>query len=681
MRGIYFNGNWITKPGAYADIDALGMTGKTNGIQKVIALIGESEGGVPGEIMWFDNPTSARRVLRGGELLKGAEKAWAPTKKDGKIGEGAGLIGVIRANEAKQSSLKLGNGKAITASIGEAIKNETNVGSGIITSSGTYTGTTDEIFEIIISSEGSNLKDAATFKWKKSTDSDWSTDVSASGDSPIELSDGVAILLDSGTFNFEDRYVIKAIAAKDEEMVVEIVSKDYGAWTRKLQVKLETGELAGTKKLTVFNWEDNKYEVYDNLGVALILKYTGDQSYSAIEIIPDIYGKAKKLVTKIGSDKTSAIEDIAIDLTDTRFSRLQDVANYINGFSNYVCEIHEDTPYNLIPEDLDSGVFELENGEVVVTAFWMDMKKRIANESDTIEITNVSRGSSLPVNIDFTNLQGGSNGTVPSSWIQYFDKLSSHPITYLVPMTGDMSIHSEARAHADFQSKVMGREVFVICGGYKKETIEKTKSRAKTYNSDRVQLVYPGFYDREINGDLVLYPSYVTAAMHAGRAAFLEDGESATFDYYNIDSLEYELQPDQISELLTSGVAPFEFVLGKGNRLVQDITTHTDTNKSLYTERSVRVLADSFNKELREKVEELIIGKGGTLTSVTSVKNLVIGFLKEKMREEKIVGYRNVTVTYNNKVIYIEYEAAPVEPTNFALIQGHFYTAEEILIG
>mgnify|MGYP003292316333 CR=1 FL=1 len=76
-QSVYFNGELITIPGAYSTVDTSLMATKgDNSGAKIIAFIGECGGGEPEVVQFFNEPTSARKVLKSGDLLKACEKAW-----------------------------------------------------------------------------------------------------------------------------------------------------------------------------------------------------------------------------------------------------------------------------------------------------------------------------------------------------------------------------------------------------------------------------------------------------------------------------------------------------------------------------------------------------------------------------------------------------------------------------
>jgi hypothetical protein len=675
-NGIYFNGRWIIHPGAYGGIDASAMTSMSTGSQKIIALIGTSKGGIPGEVMWFTDPTAAKKTLKGGYLLKAAQKAWGPNS----AAQGAYTIACIRANQAIQSLLPIGDEIPVVASIGPAVKAETNASTGVVTSSGTYTGTTDVTIEIIIDSADSDSLTNVTFGWRYSGENWKAEKITVPSDgSAVSIENGIKVTFGPGSYKQNSVWKITATSKKDNTTVGTIVSADYGAWTKKIQCKMEDGTKTGTKMFTTNYYEDYTIEVIDNIGACFYLRYTGTQPYARVNIEHDASGKAVSLTTKIGVDESHSIIDLNIDLTDTRFSGIRELVDYISQYENYSCRSYAVVSSGIKATDLDAvDSKDILTEEVLLCSIWKDLEIQLNSLSKLVKFNRTAYVSGPPKNFDYINLSGGSDGVTPSSWLSYFDLLSTYEINYVVPLTGDEAIIAEAKEHVNYVSTNMGRERSLKVGGNAGESVEQTQARALSYSSDRVQLAYPGFYDTNEYGEQELYPPFITAAMLAGRQAYLDIGESATFNYFNVVSLEKNLNPTEVNSLITSGVATFEYVINKGYRLAQDITTYTNDTISLYTERSVRDLADSLNKELRTKIEEEIIGKKGVVTNVESIKNLTISFLQQKIRDSVIVAYKNVSVRYTNRVIYVDYGGAPVEPVNFALISGHFYTADQI---
>lgn len=106
IKGVYFNGRWLTHPGAYSKVDAEEMVRKTGVGGKIIVMLGEARGGKPEEVLWFNNPATAKAILKSGDLLDAMNLAWSPTPE----GEGADVIGAMRVNPALQSDYTLKDG-------------------------------------------------------------------------------------------------------------------------------------------------------------------------------------------------------------------------------------------------------------------------------------------------------------------------------------------------------------------------------------------------------------------------------------------------------------------------------------------------------------------------------------------------------------------------------------------
>lgn len=581
---VYFNGELLTIPGAYSSVDTSLMATKgDNDGAKVIAFIGESEGGEPGAVQFFNEPVSAKKVLKSGDLLKACEKAWNPvskTKSGVKLG-GANMIACIRSNKATKSSCKI--------------------------------------------------------------------------------------------FKQPD----------DNEAQLEFGSKDWGENTAH-QIKMTDGSLEGTKKIVIYDQTSNAYETFDNLGNAFTINYIGSKPYAEINIYLD-GNHAMYLQTKIGADAESAEEDISVKLDNITFKSLKALILHLQSYENYVVSAANSYNTRLKVTDIDfvtAGDIKLQSGSNAyrITAVYADIKNRLETISQLVELTAFNKSKGEIANFDYITMTGGTKGSSPASWIDYFDALSNLDIFYIVPLTADVPIHAELASHIDTLSGNLGRERRGIVGGLNNETVPQTLERAREIASDRIQVVHGGFYDYGANSELELYPPYILAAAHAGRAAFLEDGESATHDVYRMSAPEYKLERNEITQLLDGGCLAFEFILGKNGtgqsyvRLVQDLTTDTTSLDSVHTERATGALADAINKQIREELDELLTGKRTTNSDLTSAKNKVISVLDDRKRKGHIVDYKDVYLSKTGTVTTVDYSVAPAEPNNFTLITAHYYS-------
>lgn len=464
----------------------------------------------------------------------------------------------------------------------------------------------------------------------------------------------------------------------DGQLVIS--SKDWGANTA-FQVKLQDGTVKGSKKLVTYDQVNGTYETIDNIGALFTLKYTGNQKYAEVNIQPsdDNYSY---LTTKVGEDAETATEDIKIKLDRIKIKSIKTLIGEIQAYENYQLVIPGNYNPRLKVTDLDEvSALDITSAQPI-TAVYADMKSKLENSSQLIELTSFDASKGKIENFDYITLEGGTEGVSPASWVKFFDALSNYDIFYIVPLTGDKAIHAELIAHINELSGSMGRERRCVLGGNIGETLLETIDRSKTAAFDRVQVVYGGFWDYDSNNELTLYPPYILAAQHAGRAAYLEDGEPATHDVYRMAAPEYKLERNEITQLLQNGVLAFEFVLGKTGtsqsyvRLVQDLTTDVLSTDTVHTERATGALADSINKQIREELDDLLTGRKTTSSDLTSAKNRIISILDDRKRKNQIIDYKDVYVTKSGTVTEVDFSVAPAEPNNFTLITAHYYSQD-----
>lgn len=469
----------------------------------------------------------------------------------------------------------------------------------------------------------------------------------------------------------------------DEKAQLVFGSKDWGENTAH-QIKMGNGSLNGTKKIVIYDQTNGLYETIDNIGNMFTINYVGEQPYAELNIYMD--GEhSMYLQTKIGADKDTAEEDIKIKLDTNVFKTIKSLILQLQSYENYVVSSTNSYNTKLKVTDLDfisEADIKLDSGKSAfrITAVYSDLQSKLNSISQLVELVGYDKSKGEIENFDYVTLEGGSKGVSPASWLEYFDALSNFDIFYIVPLTADVSIHAELASHINALSGSLGRERRGVVGGLNDETVAETLARARDLALDRIQVVHGGFWDYNSDNELELYPPYILAAQHAGRAAFLEDGESATHDVYRMSAPEYKLERTEITQLLDGGCLAFEFVLGKNStsqsyvRLVQDLTTDTTSTDTVHIERATGALADSINKEIREELDNLLTGKRTSTSDLTSAKNRVISVLSNRKRKGHIIDYKDVYVTKTSTVTTVDYSVAPAEPNNFTLITAHYYS-------
>lgn len=556
--GVNFAGKHIIHPGVYSQVDSAALSTLSNVNSRLIVFVGSSDGGEPDKIHWLSNPSEARDVLRGGDLLKAGELAWSPSSD----GVGAGTIGFLRVDSATQSTLTVGN--------------------------------------------------------------------------------------------------------------MKFTSLDYGAHTNKIQIKMENGSsLPGSKKITVYFWEDDVTEVYDNLGPIFDIQYTGSDAYAVLNITKDENGNAKLLEIKTGADAGSATTLVSYNLGDGQWSDVTRLVYDLDSHADITATMKTVGNKNVDTSKLDAvNNQDIKTAQYTVTALQGDIENQLAM-SRLVKVEFIN--GTFPSNFDFTYMSGGSNGTVPASWASKFDLIFGSGAYFVVPLTADPAIHAEALRFVDTQEVNEGNFMMTILGGGLNETVDQVIGRALSLASARAVLCYPGIIRSFSTGTTETLPPYFTAAMIAGRLAGKDTGDPITLDYLNLVGVEKILTRADIERLLQNGVLAIEYVRranSPGYRIAQGITTYQKDSNPSYREIGMRMIVDELISELTEILETKFAGGKGTASALSLIKNETQSFLDRKVREEVIVEYDpdSVNVTIQGDVVYVTYSAVPVNSINYILV-------------
>ncbi|MCW6701379.1 hypothetical protein NH288_04685 [Anaerococcus sp. NML200537] len=685
-KGYQFHNIRHRKPGVYSNVVSDMRIYKANGA-KNIALIGTSKGGVPGEVKIIEDPEDAQKVLKGGNLLDAALKAYDPVveTKDGVRLGGADQIFCIRSNSASKSTGNVYQTKTVDAKIGEVIVTKHANTTGKVTASGTYTGDVNKTYKIEITSPGiKDLAEASYIYYLASDGEQIGEELplkNTSNATDKELGDGVKVTFAEGKYNQGDTFLIPCTAKVTEsEFVYTITSKDYGEENNLISHKLTDGASPKTKCLTIYDAKKDSYEQFDNLGGAFSIKYNGEQAYASLSIVSNGKGDAIKLQTYIGDNAESAKVDIDLDLDPTQFSNVRSLSLFLMGYKGYEVEPVKTVNSELSVHDLDFYDKVEIKEKTPITAVLRDIKKTTKTQSNLVEVTIINREVSNYADYSFQPLSGGAEGREARSFIKFLDELSKYDIDYIVPLTDDIGIIAECREHVIKMSERYGKERRLVCGGANNMSVEEQINQKAQLEHERVQFTGQGFYDYNNK----LYPAYIHAAMYAGRFAFL-GVESATADVFKYLKPENTYSEEDKSKLIDNGILFDDMVAGRDNqftfypKLVWDYTTFAQYNDPLKIERSTGAIADQLSKDIRKALDKMLTGKLTPFSTLESARNRAISVLQQYKKDGIIVAYRDVRIDKKNDRVYLTFDVAPTEVTNFVFIDVKFY-AEELSI-
>lgn len=262
-RSVTFNGMTMFRPGGLTKVDASALAQITLATNGIIGLIGEADGGVPGEVVTIDDPALAKGSFKSGPLANAIRVAFDPSN-DPRVPGGAFRCLCVKTNQGTQAQLVMYNKiKADTAAAGSTTT-LINLTTGGLTAS-----------EMI----GNILRIGSEERA-----------ITANAVGTITVGTAFSAAPAAGT-------ALTILAP-----VVTITSRDYGLHTNQIQQEYEPGASSGQAWTTMYN------------NVAQIGEDIGGKSYLQLEYI----GQSARVVQAAGnatSGSTTTIVDSSASFT------------------------------------------------------------------------------------------------------------------------------------------------------------------------------------------------------------------------------------------------------------------------------------------------------------------------------------------------------------------------------
>lgn len=459
--------------------------------------------------------------------------------------------------------------------------------------------------------------------------------------------------------------------------VLTLTSYLYGQTANQVKAKIESGTTG--KKVTI-QYLDN-VETFDNLTKSSFsIQYTGAGSAATMTINT---AAATHLLTTTCTGATG--DNLSLDLET--YNTIQALVDAINSTGKYTATADTAKPKADSSLQLDNVTTQdIKTAAYVAHSDLQAIIDGINRLSGYVSASKVVDAGAVPANAPWTFLSAGSDGTTTNdTWQEAFDLLKTMKIDLVVPLTGDDSIHSMADAHCNYMSGPNGKsERRCFVGGdlqsWNSESARLTSIAAiitasKNLNSDRTMHVGLGakFYDP--NGNVKLYPAYMTACMYAGIAGGGSPVLPLTRKYLRCLGLEVELRVSEIEQFLEgNGVAvPIpDPVQGAGYVISRQLTTWNQDDDLYRIEFSVGRGADYIAREIRNR-HELMIGKPGTESLDITIVNLTNAVLEAAKREEYIRNFdpKKTQLRVDGTVRYVDYYAEPILPVNWIFSTYH----------
>lgn len=462
-------------------------------------------------------------------------------------------------------------------------------------------------------------------------------------------------------------------------------SKIYGIDSNDIQVALEENTITDSYRLKVIFDKDRIRNTYDNIGNIFKLEYTGEGEGTYSVKKNKETGFATKLILKEDGEEVKTYA-----LGDGVFEYSNDIIKDVNNTPHFEATLSPvgnkdiETKYLDEVEDVD---IKVEDG-VYVTAVYGDILKqtqydqaisveRSEGKQDAPQDVGVETGedsaqvtassSQVPEEItafSLTNLEGGTNGTPPSTWSDKLDKFAHEGGYYLVPLSSRQSVHAEVAHFVNSRSDA-GEPMRAIVGAGINESKEQLIGRASALVNPRVTLVAnSGTFVME-DGRKNHVPAYMVASAVGGLASGLGIGESITFKNFRINGLDQVYESSDLDQLNENGVVTIEFVRDRLNtrfRIVDDVTTYNDTRDPVKSEMAIGEENDFLSSELKILLDDNFIGTRTTETSPSIIKDFIQSYLERKKRDHEIQDF-----TPEDVQVIIEGKEARISMTVFPI--------------
>lgn len=450
--------------------------------------------------------------------------------------------------------------------------------------------------------------------------------------------------------------------------VIDLVTDGFGKFANGVKVKIENGSVVGKRITSQFG---NDYYSLDNVARdCLSVAYIGSESNPTITVT------ANEVTLVAGGNST------VLDLGD--FPTVAQLVDRINAVADFTADVLDGNSEKPALNGLDAvtglalgPVATNITGTLQAVVDWLN-----STGEGFITATRRAAVGTLPANIPFTYLSGGSDGvTTLNHWQKGYETLQTIDAQWVVPVSPEPAIHAMNDSHVAYMTNVARMERRAVVGSASGMSDDNALLAAKALNSDRTSYTHLGIYDYDDAGKLVLFPPYIAAAQIAGAFSGVNPGTALTNRTLKIRGLERKLRnPTDTDRLIKGGVLCIEDT-PKGFKVVKSITTWLANTNYNRVEVSVGVACDHVSRNVRNILDDLR-GRKGSPALLSEAVSRVDSILRtlaqpEPMGPGVIVGdkinpaYKNITATLEGDVLRVEFQASPVIPVNYIPIVIH----------
>lgn len=377
--------------------------------------------------------------------------------------------------------------------------------------------------------------------------------------------------------------------------VIGLTSDAYGTLALLNKVKVETGTVASSKKVSL-GYRNGAAEVaLDNLGPAIDLTYSG-ASASGICNVTKSGDSAITLEIKAGN--LGAESRVAIfDLTQPEYDTVGEIAAALEAIADWTCTLKEDTDALMPSAYLDAQTgLACKVGPGVLTANIGMIVWAINNSSGRVTAARKTGMVNQPANIDWTffDTAGAYPARSASDWTAALAVIEQEelPGGLIFAVTDDATIQAAVQSWVDDQKLThnrIWRTVYGLDPGtYDPTDVADVLSGTLKLSSQRNSVVCQRFYEVDTAGVTQTRDPVELAALLCGAAAGVAVGETLTLKRLRIDGLRDTYQLSDREKLESGGVTVLKVEVGAGFKIAFALTSYTGSG------RMPRVLSEAM---------------------------------------------------------------------------------------
>lgn len=445
--------------------------------------------------------------------------------------------------------------------------------------------------------------------------------------------------------------------------VIALTSADYGVIANQVKVKVEAATNAGRKLTTQLG---SDYYTQDDVAAdAFTIQYAGTGTGTM--------AVANTAVTLVLNSVTTTI-------TLASFPTVAQLVDRLNAVAGITASYAARAANRATVSGLDTlTATDIKTAPVVATANLAAAVEWFNGVAENfISATRVAGAGAVPAVLGFTYLAGGTDpAVINQDWQDALTALQTAEVQHVVALTSAAAVHAMVDAHGQYMSAVAGKRRRGYSGPAIGTTLVTAKTLPKALDSDRFSLCFPGYYDYDATGTLVLRPSYMTAALVAAGFAALPPGEPMTNKTLAVRGLELDLRnPGDTDDAIQAGLLCVENT-PTGYRVVRSITTWLENDNFNRVENSTGLATDYMMQDVTDALRVL---KGGAASPQTLQRGLSIidSRLRAMAKPQPegpgiLVGdaaspaFLGLTGTIVGDQLSYTWQASPVIPANFIL--------------